>query len=285
MKKQEKNNNMNNTKKSKKKRGSIDKKIMQINNPNINSAHFWDINLDNDEINIINNYNISTSTSINNNNNTFSNKYKNRSLEKEKNNNFYNKFTNVIKTENKEINNNNNNNNTTQINLIPYKKEKNNNNKIYNRNKSVDLNKINKKKNKNIKIDILSVFERNKKWLDYKKAKLDKAIEKYNNKKENEILENTLQYKMNKKKDIDINNIFNEEDNVINKRENENFFIRLFKGRQEREKALDLNSYVKINCLKRSHYSYRPNVNMSQKEMKKYIKYIHNELKETTNQN
>ena len=99
------------------------------------------------------------------------------------------------------------------------------------RNNSVDLNIINKKKNKNkkIKIDILSVFERNKKWLDYKKEKLDKAIEKYINKKENEIFETTLQYKMNKKKYIDISNIFNEEDNVNNKSENENFFMRLKK--------------------------------------------------------
>ena len=277
MKKKEKYNDSK-TKKTKKKRGSIDKKP-QIKESNINSVNFWDIdNIDNDELNNIN-INI---TSIENNKNktktnSFFNKYKNRSVEKEKEKENNNKtFHNIIKSYDKY--NNNNNNYNGKINLIPYNKEK-----KYNRNNSVDMNKINKKKNKNLKIDRLSVFERNKKWLETRKEKLDKATEKYINKKEKE-LENTLEYRK-YKNNTDINNIFNEEDNVTLRPENYKFFVRLIQGRQERERALDLNSNTKINCLKKSHYSGKHNGNISQKEMKQYIKYIHNELKDTTNQN
>ena len=115
------------------------------------------------------------------------------------------------------------------------------------------------------------------------KEKLDKATEKYINKKEKE-LENTIEYRK-YKNNTDINNIFNEEDNVTLRPENYKFFMRLIQGRQERERAMDLNSNTKINCLKKSHYSGKHSGNISQKEMKQYIKYIHNELKDTTNQN
>ena len=90
------------------------------------------------------------------------------------------------------------------------------------------MNKLKKVKNKNAKVDCLSVFERNRKWLETRKEKLDKQKEKYYNKKEKEMNENTFDYnKINKNKELDINNVFNEEDNVALRPENYKFFIRL----------------------------------------------------------
>ena len=182
--------------------------------------------------------------------------------EKEKENNTQYKYKNIIKVN--DGYNNININNTFKI-----KKNKKNN--------SVDNKDI-----KNKKIDNLSVFRRNQKWLENKKEKLNKELEKYKNKKEKEINEKTLQYKMNKKKDI----IYKEEDNVTLKPENYRFFMRLIHGRQEKERSLDHNyKYVKVNVLKNSHYSGKKNGNISQKQMNKYKKYIHNELKGENNKN
>ena len=307
-------NNQPNNKNKKKKRGSIDKKNKlnpnKINNNNINNSNsnynetnsidgnninnnnFWDMNNDNDNDNnndnnnnneneeIISHNNLNNVNNINNINNYdntlfqnyqdkentyhFKNININKNINKQKKNDtFYDKYNNLLKN---------------------YEKEKNkkNKNKTDYRNNSVDMSKMHRKKN--IKFDQLSVFERNQKWLKNKKEKLNKAIEKYINKKEKEFIENTIDYKMYKKKDIDINIVFNEEENVSYKKENYKFFMRLIQGRQERERAYDIgNSYAKINCLKKSHYSGRQNGNISQKEMNKYKKFIHNELKEVTN--
>lgn len=275
MKKQEKNSNI---KKNKKKRGSIDKKNNQKVQLESNSSNFWDIDKDiNNEG--INYFNITSFENKATKQNSFFNKFKNKNVEKERNNNAsYEKYNKLIKKDNKEIISNYN----AQLKYIPFQRETNNYNKSEYRCNSVD---INKKKKKIINFDKLSVFKRNKKWLENKKQKLDKEIEKYINKREKEF-QNILKYRNINKKDTDINNIFNEEDNVISRPENYNFFMRLIQGREERERAMEPNSsYDKINCLKNSHYSGRQKGNISQKEMKKYIKYIHNELKETTNQN
>ena len=264
----------------KKKRGSIAKDDVKKYQQKINkNNNFWDINEDNDEIINFNN--------IPNENNQLKpnliiNKDMNKSIEKPKNFTVYEKYKNLLKNEDKEKNYNFN---YDKLNLFSFiNNEKKSKNKNDYRNNSVDLGGI--KKMKKNKVDYLSVFERNKKWLETRKEKLNKEKEKYYNKKEKEMMENTFDYnKINRKKDININNIFNEEDNVALRPENYKFFMRLIQGRQERERSLDLSSCAKINCLKKSHYSGRQNGNISQREMRKYIKFIHNELKDINNQN
>jgi hypothetical protein len=61
--------------------------------------------------------------------------------------------------------------------------------------------------------------------------------------------------------------------------------MRLIQGRQERERLyyFNNNANAKVNLLKKSHYTARPNMNISQKEMNRCKKYIHNELKGTSN--
>jgi len=159
-------------------------------------------------------------------------------------------------------------------------------NKYSKRTNSVDSsqNMENMKKTKGNKIvDNLSVFKRNQKWLEGKKERLNKEIEKYINKKEEEIKQKTSQNKVTN--DVNVDDIFNEEENVTSRPENYRFFMRLIQGRQEKERIyyLNNNAYNKVNLLKKSHYTARPNMNISQKEMNKCKKYIHNELKGTSN--
>lgn len=159
-------------------------------------------------------------------------------------------------------------------------------NKYSKRTNSVDSsqNKENMKKTKGNKIvDNLSVFKRNQKWLEGKNERLNKEIEKYINKKEEEIKQKTSQNKVTN--DVNVDDIFNEEENVTSRPENYRFFMRLIQGRQEKERIyyLNNNAYAKVNLLKKSHYTARPNMNISQKEMNKCKKYIHNELKGTSN--
>ena len=264
----------------KKKRGSIAKDDIKKNQPTKNNNNFWDINDTNEEIinfnNIPNEDNQLKS-------NLIINKDNNISIEKPKNVSVYDKYKNLLKNEDKYKKNNFY---YDKINLFSFGNDKKYKNKTDYRNNSVDMNKLKKVKNKNAKVDCLSVFERNRKWLETRKEKLDKQKEKYYNKKEKEMNENTFDYnKINKNKDLDINNVFNEEDNVALRPENYKFFMRLIQGRQERERSLDQAACSKINCLKKSHYSGRQNGNISQREMRKYIKFIHNELKDTNNQN
>ena len=267
----------------KKKRGSIAKDDVKKNQPIKKNNDFWDINEDIEEkinFNIMpNEINQLKSNLIINKDN----KDNNISFEKQDNDTIYNKYKNFLKNEDKHKKNNFY---YDKLNLFSFNNEKKYKHKTDYRNNSVDINEIKKMKNKNTNVHYLSVFERNKKWLETKKEKLDKKKEIYYNEKEKEMIENTFDYnKINKNKEIDINNIFNEEDNVALRPENYKFFMRLIQGRQERERSLDLASCPKINCLKKSHYSGRQNGNISQREMKKYIKFIHNELKETNNQN
>ena len=159
-------------------------------------------------------------------------------------------------------------------------------NKINKRTNSVDSsqNKEYLQKAKGNKIvDNLSVFKRNQKWLESKKEKLNKEIEKFTNKKEEEIKQKTSQNKVTN--DINVDDIFNEEDNVTSRPENYRFFMRLIQGRQERERLYYFNNNLnaKVNLLKKSHYTARQNMNISKKEMNKCKKYIHNELKGTNN--
>ena len=254
------------------KRGSIIKDNKKANKLNTKND-FWDIDIDNNK-QMYNNYNLTSLENSQNNQNSYFNKIKNRSIEKDKNNTLYDKYKNLLKNEKKGKN----------INTIKFNNKERIKNKKNNRNNSVDMNKISNMKNRKIKFDDLSVFERNKKWLENKLEKLNYEKQKYINKEEKEY-QNILQRCQNNKK-INKNIIYNEEDNVAFKMENYNFFMRLIKGRQERERSLDYNApYGKVNCLKSSHYSVRQPGNISQREMKRYMKYIHNELKQTNNQN
>ena len=261
--------------KKKKKKFSQDKKAS--NNLKNSNNNFWDIELDIDEINNFKNTSLDKNNIINN---TINNKDKNLSIEKEKIFSFYDKYKNLIKTENLEKYSNISNG---KITLNPYNNEQKNENKKDKRNNSVDINRINRPKRKIVNFDELSVFERNRKWLETKNEKLSQEVKKFINKKEKEI-KNIKDYKINTNTNKDLKKYFNEEVDVKQRRENFRYFMRLIQGRQERERSLDYISGKKINCLKRSHYSGRPD-GITPSQMRKYIKYIHKELKDIKYQN
>jgi len=263
----------NNQKSNKKKKNRITDKR---NNKSMDNNFWEDIDMNND----INDFEGITDFSFlkkSEDNNTKKEK------EKEEVDIFAIKYQNIIKdifpVENKYRNTNLNLNS----NITDKPKHK---NKYSKRTNSVDSsqNMENMKKTKGNKIvDNLSVFKRNQKWLEGKKERLNKEIEKYINKKEEEIKQKTSQNKVTN--DVNVDDIFNEEENVTSRPENYRFFMRLIQGRQEKERIyyLNNNAYNKVNLLKKSHYTARPNMNISQKEMNKCKKYIHNELKGTSN--
>ena len=234
-------------------------KKKKIRRKNISSDNFWKVDLNNEE-NFENN--ITYYKNINETKKPFAcyEKYRNL-LIKERNQKYYNALNKNIclfKRKNKCMNKKDN---TVTNDYI---------------NKSVDMSKMNRNK-KHIKFEESSFLDRNNKWIEYKKKKINKSIEQLIEKKEKEIMENTSEYKINKK---DIYTVFNEEENVTFRPENFRFFMRLIQGRQEKERSLTFydKNYYKINCLKNSHYSGRRNGSISQREMNKYIKYIRNEL-------
>ena len=139
-----------------------------------------------------------------------------------------------------------------------------------------------KTKIKPIKVDELSVFKRNEKWLKVKQDNINKEIEKKINKKEKEINEYKKNKNIKKPSELEIYQIFNEENNVKYKPENINFFIRLNRLREEKEKGIEKlknNLSGKINVMKLSHYSGIQESNISKREMNKCKKHIHDKLK------
>ena len=139
-----------------------------------------------------------------------------------------------------------------------------------------------KTKIKPIKVDELSVFKRNEKWLKVKQDNINKEIEKKINKKEKEINEYRKNKNIKKPSELEIYQIFNEENNVKYKPENINFFIRLNRLREEKEKGIEKlknNLSGKINVMKLSHYSGIQESNISKREMNKCKKHIHDKLK------
>ena len=139
-----------------------------------------------------------------------------------------------------------------------------------------------KTKIKPIKVDELSVFKRNEKWLKVKQDNINKEIEKKINKKEKEINEYRKNKNIKKPSELEIYQIFNEENNVKYKPENINFFIRLSRLREEKEKGIEKlknNLSGKINVMKLSHYSGIQESNISKREMNKCKKHIHDKLK------
>lgn len=154
------------------------------------------------------------------------------------------------------------------------------NEKKKNRPNSVDINCDKPKaKMKTIKIDELSVFKRNQKWLQKKNDNINKQIEKMINKKEKEINEYKRHKYINKPTKLDNYNIFREEYNVKYKPENINFLLRLRKVREEKYKTPSNIYSGRINFLKYSHYSGIQENTITQREMNKCIKYIHDKLK------
>ena len=139
-----------------------------------------------------------------------------------------------------------------------------------------------KTKIKPIKVDELSVFKRNEKWLKVKQDNINKEIEKKINKKEKEINEYKKNKNIKKPSELEIYQIFNEENNVKYKPENINFFIRLNRLREEKEKGIEKlknNLSGKINVMKLSHYSGIQECNISKREMNKCKKHILDKLK------
>ena len=216
------------------------------NNKEKNDNNFWDIYLS-DEDELSNNLNLSGFGKNNQFNNNFKCKIKS----------IYNEISKPIK---RKINS------KYKVKLSQEKKKK--------KNKSVDIN-MNKPKTKMkpMKLDELSVFKRNDKWLKAKNDHINKAKEKIINKEEKEI----KKYRMHKF--IARPAELNLENNIIFKQENWNFFIRLYKLREEKMRTPCNIHEGKINLLKISHYSGIQDRNITPREMDKCMKYIHNKLK------
>ena len=216
------------------------------NNKEKNDNNFWDIYVS-DEDELSNNLNLSGFGKNNQFNNNFKCKIKS----------IYNEISKPIK---RKINS------KYKVKLSQEKKKK--------KNKSVDIymNKP-KTKMKPMKLDELSVFKRNDKWLKTKNDHINKAKEKIINKEEKEI----KKYRMHKF--IARPAELNLENNVIFKQENWNFFIRLYKLREEKMRTPCNIHEGKINLLKISHYSGIKDRNITPREMDKCMKYIHNKLK------
>lgn len=216
------------------------------NNKEKNDNNFWDIYLS-DEDDLSNNLNLSGFGKNNQFNNNFKCKIKS----------IYNEISKPIK---RKINS------KYKVKLSQEKKKK--------KNKSVDIN-MNKPKTKMkpMKLDELSVFKRNDKWLKTKNDHINKAKEKIINKEEKEI----KKYRMHKF--IARPAELNLENSVIFKQENWNFFIRLYKLREEKMRTPCNIHEGKINLLKISHYSGIKDRNITPREMDKCMKYIHNKLK------
>ena len=216
------------------------------NNKEKNDNNFWDIYLS-DEDELSNNLNLSGFGKNNQFNNNFKCKIKS----------IYNEISKPIK---RKINS------KYKVKLSQEKKKK--------KNKSVDIN-MNKPKTKMkpMKLDELSVFKRNDKWLKTKNDHINKAKEKIINKEEKEI----KKYRMHKF--IARPAELNLENNIIFKQENWNFFIRLYKLREEKMRTPCNIHEGKINLLKISHYSGIQDRNITPREMDKCMKYIHNKLK------
>lgn len=151
-----------------------------------------------------------------------------------------------------------------------------------NRNNSVEINNppTLMPKKKIDKIDYLGVFNRNQKWLKNKKDKLNKEIEKVVTKRERDYNESLKQNSFKKPFELEPYNVFNEENSVKNKKENSNYFMRLYKQREEKAKAPFLNDIShKANLFQKSHYSGIHTGNMTTRQMNVYIKYIYDKLK------
>ena len=221
--------------------------------------NFWDI-YQSDEDDLSNNLNLSGSSKNNAFNNNF--RYKIKSIynqyakpKKEKIYNKYNVSTKSKITQSKES-----------------KKRK---------NKSVDISLIKPKiKIKSKKVDDLSVFNRNQKWLKTRNDNINKVKQKLIKKQKEELNVYKMYNKyITKPKELDKYYIFNEENSVKYRPENLNFFIRLTKLRQEKM-TTPMNIHTgKINLLRLSHYSGIKDRNITTREMDKCMKYIHDNLK------
>ena len=219
-----------------------------------NDDNFWDIyQSDGDEL--CNNLNLSGSSKNNAFNNNF--RYKIKSIynqyakpKKEKIYNKYNVSTKSKITQSKES-----------------KKRK---------NKSVDISLIKPKiKIKSKKVDDLSVFNRNQKWLKTRNDNINKVKQKLIKKQKEELNIYKMYNKyITKPKELDKYYIFNEENSVKYRPENLNFFIRLTKLRQEKM-TTPMNIHTgKINLLRLSHYSGIKDRNITTREMDKCMKYM-----------
>ena len=216
------------------------------NNKEKNDNNFWNIYLS-DEDELSNNLNLSGFGKNNQFNNNFKCKIKS----------IYNEISKPIK---RKINS------KYKVKLSQEKKKK--------KNKSVDIN-MNKPKTKMkpMKLDELSVFKRNDKWLKTKNDHINKAKEKIINKEEKEIKKYRMHKFIARPAELNLKN------NVIFKQENWNFFIRLYKLREEKMRTPCNIHEGKINLLKISHYSGIKDRNITPREMDKCMKYIHNKLK------
>ena len=248
----------------------IKPKTTKNNKKDNSDDNFWDIIEDEEDVS--NNLNLSNyyKSEYKNNNNINKNNDSEKKKEKEKFEAFYDRLSKPKKVKIKYgyiVDNNKT--------IQPKDRKK-------KRPKSVDINMSKpKEKNKTIKIDELSVFKRNQKWLEVKQNNLNKAKKKINKKKEEELKEYKLSRYNKITSELQRYQIYNEENNVKSKPENLNYFLRLHKMRKEKEKEKSTSKIIsqKINLLKYSHYSGIQTGKISKREMNKCIKYIHNKIK------
>ena len=232
--------------------------------------NFWDIIQDEDDI--PNNLNLSGYEKSNQkiDNNTKENDEK----EKERIEILYNNLAKPKKKKINKINKPNNFNYTKKSKTLQPREGK------TKRPNSVDINEDKPKaKMRTIKVDELSVFNRNQKWLKAKEENIKKAKDMLINKKQREINEYKRYQYIKKATKLDPNQIFNEENNVKYKEENLKYFLRLNKLREEKIRTPFNLLSQKINLNKYSHYSGISANNISKKEMNKCMKYIHDKLK------
>lgn len=196
----------------------------------------------------------------------------------------YEKTLNKKRSKNSDDHNNKNNNNKDykiykNKKIIP---QKNNNTIVFSyRHGSIDLNSTINYAN--------TIYERSKRWVKKRDAKINtekKLIrekkERENKQKEEEIksiefqqtIKNRNIYKkMNEK-------IFNENNNVIFRQENMNFFCRLFNSRRQRENNDNYYNKINFNIKQNSHYSGKEFGSIDKRKMEKFKLFIHDELKE-----
>lgn len=236
------------------------------NNNDSSDDNFWEVDED-EEDTILNNLNLSSGQYKINKINVYENK--NNEKEKER---IINPYDEILKPKHEKL----------KYNFYLTKKSKTiqPNEKKKKRPNSVEIyNDKPKKKMKTIKVDELSVFKRNQKWLQKKNDNINKAKEKMINKKEKEINEYKRYKYFNKPNKLEKYNIFGEEYYAKYKCDHENFLSRYRKVREEKYKTPSNIYSWRINLLNYSHYSGIQESNITPKELDKCKKYIHDKLK------
>ena len=127
----------------------------------------------------------------------------------------------------------------------------------------------------NTKFSNDDIYERNKKWLILKQENLIKVKRKYSQKSNKNFNYTPEINSLNEKK---YENIFNEENNIINQPENYFFLIRQINCRNKIKNFNNENLNIKNNYLKHSHYSNKIYHKISNNNINNIKLQLHNEI-------